>query len=83
MNIPTKEGTFQYNLKQAIELMIRDDSQFEGEGYDMGDVVKVLELSGETLEDYIEMNPAQFGQAMAAVVFDYLDNENLSDIVRG
>jgi hypothetical protein len=81
MNIPTIEGTFEYNLKQAVSIMIDDDPEYQDMTVD--EAINKIQMGGETLEDYIETRPTQFGQAMAAVVFDYLGSDKLSDIVRG
>jgi hypothetical protein len=79
MNIHTKEATFEHNLKQAVIRMIKDDPQFQG--MTVNDAIYHLELGGESLEDYVETNPKQFGQAMASVVFDYLGSDELKNIV--
>lgn len=80
MHIPTKDELFETQLKYAVRIMIRNDPQFQGMRFN--DAIYHLELSGESLEDYIEMNPKQFGQAMAAVTFVNLGSDSLADLVR-
>jgi hypothetical protein len=83
MDIITKDDLFETYLREGVVKMIKDDPRFEGEGYGIDDIIKVLELDGESLEGYIEMNPKQFGQAMASVVFGFLGSDSLAELVAG
>ena len=79
MNIQTQEAMFEYQLKNAITKMIANSPEFEGMNTESA--LHHLELSGETLEDFIERNPREFGQAMAAVVFDFMGGDDLIDLM--
>jgi len=71
MNIPTQEAMFETQLKNAITKMIADS------GLGLEEILAEF----DTLENYIEANPREFGQAMAAVVFDFMGGDDLIDLM--
>ena len=73
MNIPTKEETFEHQLKNALTRMIADS------GLSLEEVLETF----ETLENFIEADPREFGRAMSEVTFDFMGSEDLASLMDG
>ena len=78
MDIPTKEGTFKYNLKRVIIKMLELDPNYEI--FSTENAISELKDNGQTLKDYIAANPKLFGEAVTSVTFDFMGGEDLEGL---
>ena len=79
MKIISKEALADNFIKDVLVKMLNDDPNFEI--YETSRAIEVLKEDGQSLADYVEMNPQEAGQAFAAVLFDYLGGDSLRKIV--
>ena len=81
MTIISQEALTDNFIKDVLGKMLNDDPNLEI--YETSRAIEVLKEDGQSLEDYVEMNPQEAGQAFAAVLFDYLGGDSLRKIVLG
>ena len=81
MTIISQEALTDNFIKDVLVKMLNDDPNLEI--YETSRAIEVLKEDGQSLEDYVEMNPQEAGQAFAAVLFDYLGGDSLRKIVLG
>jgi len=81
MTIISQEALTDNFIKDVLVKMLNDDPNLEI--YETSRAIEVLKEDGQSLADYVEMNPQEAGQAFAAVLFDYLGGDSLRKIVLG
>ena len=81
MTIISQEALTDNFIKDVLIKMLNDDPNLEI--YETSRAIEVLKEDGQSLADYVEMNPQEAGQAFAAVLFDYLGGDGLRKIVLG
>ena len=79
MKIIIKEALTDDFIKDVLGKMLNDDPNLEI--YETSRAIEVLKEDGQSLADYVEMNPQEAGQAFAAVLFDYLGGDSLRKVV--
>ena len=81
MTIISQEALTDNFIKDVLVKMLNDDPNLEI--YETSRAIEVLKEDGQSLADYVEMNPQEAGQAFADVLFDYLGGDSLRKIVLG
>ena len=81
MKIISKEALADNFIKDVMTRMLSNDNSLQGGDMRTFNLINTIELSGQSLEDYVEMNPQEAGQAFAAVLFDYLGGDSLRKVV--